>query len=261
MGIENIKVEEINSDGTRKEISPDSAAQGYHNFLVMFNAVVDLDFAVLRMIQAEYNNPKYIDQKVMTMTAKEAKSALLNREDENPLSICIKDKTTADNIYKEIMTTRYGDLLKEDTYLSITGIFFMLSVYEVQENIHVTIVCSNELEKDIIRKYHKNVKVIMPNALSEINPNEYTEFIFKNWKDILKIGKPFNEKRVLLLNYKFNTTFDNGVLFPKADISFYLWTTGYSNTAIIDTYSRNEPDYVTLRFKNTKLKKKPETNK
>jgi hypothetical protein len=253
MGME-IKVEEVNPDGTKREIELDQAAQGYHNFLVMFNSIIDLDFAVLRMIQAEYNNPKYIDQSVMSMTVKEVKSALLNREDPNPLTICIKDKEVAVSIYQEIMSTRYGDLLKEDKYLTITGIFFMLSVYETQENTHINIVCGNELEKEIVRKYHKNVNIIEPNALSDIDVNSYTEFIFKNWKDILKFNKQFNEKRVLLLNYKFNTTIQDGVVYPKADIAFWLWDTGFSTVALMDTYSKNEDDYVTLRVKRVKKK-------
>lgn len=255
MGME-IKVEEVDANGTKRELQMDQAAKGYHNFLVMFNSIVDLDFAVLRMIQAEYNNPKYIDQSVMSMSVKQVKTALLNREDPNPLTICIKDKDVADSIYKEIMTTRYGDLLKEDKYLTITGIFFMLSVYETQENTHINIVCGNELEKQIVRKYHKNVNIIEPNALSDINPDDYTEFIFKYWKDILKFDKPFNEKRILLLNYKFNTTTYDNVIYPESEVSYWLWNNGYSNVALIDTYSRNDPDYATLRIKKVKKKHK-----
>ena len=54
--IDSIKVEEVKSDGTKKEINTDPSS-GYHNYLVMFNTLIDLDFGILRMIQAEYNNP------------------------------------------------------------------------------------------------------------------------------------------------------------------------------------------------------------
>ena len=243
-----VTIEEVNPDGTRRIISPDSdeAKKGYHNFLVMFNAIVDLDYAVLRMIQAEYNNPQYIDQSVMNMTEKQVRYALLNRNHENPLNLCIKNKDISDNIYKEIMSTRYGDLLKEDKYLSITGIFFLLSVYETMENTHITIVCGNVLEKEIVRRYHKHVNVIIPDALSDIDVNSYTDFIFKSWKDVLKLSKQYNEKRILLLNYKFNTTYFDKTYYPRAELAFWLWNTGYSNLGLIETYSRNEPDYVTL---------------
>ena len=57
--IDSIKVEEVKSDGTKKEINTDPSS-GYHNYLVMFNTLTDLDFGILRMIQAEYNNTKFI---------------------------------------------------------------------------------------------------------------------------------------------------------------------------------------------------------
>lgn len=253
--IESVKVTEKNPDGTEKEIKIDQAAAGYHNYLVMFNALIDLDFAVLRMIQAEYNNPKFIDQTVMHYTTKQVRQALLNREDPNPLSICFKDKETADKIYKEIMTVRYGDLLSEDKYLCITGLFFLISVYSAMKNTHVTIVCGNEREQEIIRRYHKNVNIIIPNALSDINVNEYTEFIFKSQYDVRKFNQEFNEKRILLLNYKFNVTIEDNTVFPEFSIAKWLWENGFSKIAIVDTYSKEDENYANLQIK---VKKKHE---
>ena len=250
--IESIKVEEIQPDGTKKEIESSSsdeknAASGYHNYLIMFNAVIDLDFSILRMIQAEYNNPEFIDQSVMYMTSKEVKHLLINREDPNPLTICIKNKKLADNIYKEIMLKRYSDLLKEDKYLAITGIFFLISVFSNMNNVHVNILCTSEEEKKVIRKYHSKVNVIVMEDPSDINLDEYTEFIFKNKNDVYKFKNKFNEKRVILLNYKFNTTFDDKP-YPDVELSHYLWFSGFSKTAIIDTYRKSDPDYATLRY-------------
>lgn len=256
MAIESIKVEEIGPDGSRKEIKPDKAAMGYHNYLVMFNTIIDLDFAVLRMVQAEYNNPEYINQKVMRMTTKEVKQLLINREDPNPLTICFKDKSIADSIYKEIMSTRYQDLLKEEKYMAITGIFFLISVYSAMENVNITILCGNKQEEEIIRKYHKKVNVKIVNALSDVNVNEYTDFIFKSQYDVYKFNQKFNEKRLLVLNYKFNVSINDGIVYTDLQFSRWLWETGFSKAAIIDTYSQDDPDYVTLKFK--VVKKKPE---
>jgi len=256
MAIDSIKVEEVQPDGSKKEIKIDNAAAGYHNYLVMFNTLIDLDFAVLRMVQAEYNNPKFVDQKVMHMTTKEVKFLLINREDPNPLTICFKDKIIADSIYKEIMSTRYGDLLKEDKYMAITGIFFLISVYAAMDNSHVTVVCGNELEEKIIRRYHKNINVKVVNELTDIDVNDYTEFIFKSKYDVYKFKQKFVEKRLLLLNYKFNVYFDDGILFSDLELGHWLWETGFSKAAIIDTYSKEDEDYATLKFKRV-VKKKP----
>ena len=255
MAIDSINVEEVNPDGTKKKIEVDKAAAGYHNYLVMFNTIVDLDFAVLRMVQAEYNNPKFINQDVMNMTTKEVKFLLINREDPNPLIICFKDKEIADSIYKEIMSTRYGDLLKESKYMAITGIFFLISVYAAMDNTHVTIVCGNKLEEDIVRRHHKSVNVKIVNELSDIDVNDYTEFIFKSKYDVYKFKQKFIEKRIMLLNYKFNVFFDDKILYCDLDLGKWLWENGYSKTAIIDTYSKEDNDYATLKLK--VVKKKP----
>lgn len=256
--IDSVKIEEIQPDGTKKEIHNSSTdpANGYHNFLVMFNALVDLDFSILRMIQAEYNNPAFVDQKVMNMTTKQVKYRLINREDPNPVTICIKDKKIADTIYKEIMSTRYMDLLSEDKYLAITGIFFMVSVYTAMENVHVTVLCHSKKEEEIIRKYHSKVNVIVSENPSELEIDEYTEFIFKNKNDILKFKSIFKEKRILLMNYRFNVTFDDKP-YPDLKISHYLWHTGFSKVAMIDTYKNTDPDYATLKFV---VKKKDKNN-
>ena len=131
----------------------------------------------------------------------------------------------------------------------------MVSVYAAMENVNVTIVCSNQLEVDIIRKYHKSVNVLIPNSLADIKTDDYTEFIFKSKYDIYKFNQKFNEKRILLLNYRFNVTFDDKP-YPDAKLSYWLWNNGYSKTAIIDTYSKEDEDFATLRFK--VVKKKPQ---
>lgn len=253
--IDQIKVEKVNSDGTKEEIKKDPST-GYHNYLITFNSIVDLDFSILRMIQAEYNNPKYINQNIMKMTTKEVRYALLNRDDTNPLTICIDNKEIADSIYKEIMNKRYTDLLKEEKYLSLTGIFFLVSVYTAMENVHVSILCTNKEEENVVRKYHSKVNIITMEDPSEINLDKYTEFIFKNKNDIYKFKNKFNEKRILFLNYKFNVTFDDKP-YPDINVSHYLWNSGFSRTAIIDTYRKTEPDYATLRFV---IKKKSKNN-
>lgn len=253
--ISNVKIEEIQPDGTKKELK-NNAANGYHNYLVMFNALIDLDFSILRMIQAEYNNPKYINEEVMQMTTKQVKDLLINREDPNPVTVCIKDKELADRIYQEIMLKRYLDLLKEDKYLSITGIFFLISVFSNMDNVHINVLCTRKEEEKIIKKYHSKINTIVMEDPSEISLDEYTEFIFKNKNDVYKFKNKFNEKRVVLLNYRFNITFDDKP-YPDVNVSHYLWETGYSKTAIIDTYRKTDPDYATLRFY---VKKKRKNN-
>jgi len=248
MAIESVKIEEILPDGTKREIDQD-AINGKHEYLVMFNAMIDLDFSIMRMIQAEYNNPKYIDQKIMGMTTQQVREALLNRDDPNPVTICMKTKKVSDGIYKEIMTTRYADLLDEK-YLSITGIFFLLSVFITKPEVNITVVCSNQIEADIIKRYHEDMQTLVVQSFEEVDLTGYTDFIFKSKYDIYKFlaqGKVFNEKRLLLMNYKFNVYMQDKP-YPDPELSYYLWNTCYSRLALIDTYSKQQKDYAALKF-------------
>lgn len=255
MAIESIKVEEIQPDGTKKELEVDKSVTGYHNFLVMFNAIIDLDFAVLKMIQAEYNNPKYINQKVMALSIQQIRMLLVNRKQMNPLYLCINDKKIADNIYEEIMTTRYNDLLTNKMYLSATGVFFLISVFAAMERIDVTVVCGSKQEEEVVHRYHKHVKTIVPEKLSDIDVNEYTDFIFKNKNDIFKFGQVYKEKRLTLLSYRYNVEIQGGVAYPDIETAGLLWYSGYSKIALMDIYSKEQPDYAELVVP---VKKKPE---
>ena len=249
MAIEDINIEEVMPDGTTREVSKD-VVDGKHHYLVMFNAMIDLDFSIMRMIQAEYNNPKYIDQKVMGMTTQQVREALLNRDDPNPVTICMKTKQAADKIYEEIMTTRYKDLLEEKKYLSITGIFFLMSVYIAMPEISITVVCSNDIEAAIIKRYHEDMNTLVVKSFEEIDLSEYTDFIFKSKYDIYKFlvqGKLFNENRILLMNYKFNVSMQEKP-YPDLELAYYLWNICFSRIALIDTYSKEQKDYAALKF-------------
>lgn len=257
--IESIKVEEINKDGTKTDVTPDKSATGYHNFLVAFNAIMDLDYAILRMIRQEYNDPTYIDQKIMNTNTKQIKELLLNRTDPNPVTICIKNKKTADNIYKEIMLKRYNDLISPKKYMDVTGIFFLISVYINLPNVHVTVLCASQKEADLVKRYHSKVNTLVLNDPSfEFDPAPYTDFIFKSVNDVLKFSKEFKEKRIAFLNYRFNITVeDDGLILPDVGVSKYMYTNGLNACVLVDTYRRGDPNYAGLKIL---IKKKSANN-
>lgn len=255
--IESINVEEILEDGTRRTIESD-AKFGRHSFLFSFNSLIDLDYTILRMIRNEYNNPKYIDQKVMSVSTKDIKTLLLNRQDPNPLTICIEDKSIADNIYKEIMNERYSDLICPNKYLDITGLFFLVSVYTNMKDVDVTVLCTSNQESAIIKQYHSKVKtIILPDPV-DLDLDVYTDFVFKNAMDVYKFKNPFKEKRIVFLNYRFNATItEDGELFPRLDIAKDLYSNGLNAVTLVDTYRKGDPDYTDLKIV---IKKKPTNN-
>ena len=53
----------------------------YNEILVDFNFLVDLDLAMFKFIKTEYNNPKFVDQKILSLQdEKEIIQLLLYRD-------------------------------------------------------------------------------------------------------------------------------------------------------------------------------------
>ena len=56
-----------------------------------FSALMDVDLAMVSIIQRDYNNPKFINQDIMKLKLHDIKQKLLNRSKENPLTVCMTD--------------------------------------------------------------------------------------------------------------------------------------------------------------------------
>ena len=67
--------------------------------LTEFDVIIDLDLAIMELVQEKYNNPNFINQDIMNLSLHDIKETLLNREYESPLSICINDLNTANLLY------------------------------------------------------------------------------------------------------------------------------------------------------------------
>ena len=62
----------------------------YNEILVDFNFLVDLDLAMFKFIKTEYNNPTFVDQKIISLQdEKEIIKLLLYRDSVNVLKTLI----------------------------------------------------------------------------------------------------------------------------------------------------------------------------
>lgn len=202
---------------------------------VTFDSIIDLDLAVLMLIQDKYNNPNVINQSVMKLSLKEIKTLLVNRDHPNPLYVCIDDHDIADNIYDEIIQTQYSELLSYDTH---TAIFKLIEVYNNNDGSEVTIFCRTDEERNLIRKYDNDIRIIVGKP-EDINVKDYDMFFFKSPKHILEFKNGFMEKHIFVLNYKFNLTFGkDGFAFPDIEVSKLLIP--FNKIGMVDVYHRDE---------------------
>lgn len=203
--------------------------------LVTFDSIIDLDLAMLKMIQSEYNNPDVINQEVMHLSLHDVKVRLLNRTHENPLSICIDNIDDANKIYSEIIQTQYSKLL---SYQTPTGVFKLMEVYDKNKGTDVTVLCRSEEEKNIIRSYDKEINVMITQP-GEVDVKSYDIFFIKSPSHIFEYKNEFIEKRIFVLDYRFNLTFgEDGFVFPDIRVARVL--VPFNKIGMVNVYSKDE---------------------
>lgn len=203
--------------------------------LVEFDAVIDMDLAMLKLVQEKYNNPSYINQDIMNLTLKEVKQALINRQVENPLSICIEDKSLADSIYKELVETKYDEILDNH---SPTGIMKVIEIYRTKSDIDVTVLCSNDREASIVKLYNPNINTTVQKH-DNINPKDYDVFFLKNIIRVFVFNGKFEGKHIFILKYAYSLfKAPEGDYIPNPAIARVLYPSNRVGT--IDVYDRKE---------------------
>lgn len=207
--------------------------------LTDFNAIIDVDLAILKMIQDKYNNPQYIDQNIMCLSLHDVKEALLNRDNENPLSICIHDNDVAKSVYEDILNNNIEEAMS-DRYRTPTGVLKLMMTLINNGGYCIKILCRDEFQKSIIEKYSDKLNPIIEPDLSKVDLKEYSIFFFKSASKVMAFGKPFINKHIFLCDYKFNSDISpDGVIFPNIYISRQVLQYN-SKLGFVNTYSKNE---------------------
>jgi hypothetical protein len=174
---------------------------GFNNkiSLVQFNSIVDIDKYMVYYILNHYPRSKYIKEEAYNYTTYFIDLLLLQRKEENPLSIIFKDdyKDQIDNLYNEIL------LKKKDM---LNHIIFMSSIcdpFRVMQDYEAYINCKDDYEIEIcnhIFNQCKNVSLV----LNETSLNKYFNIILKDIKDILLFEEPYQGKSIYIWNYSLN---------------------------------------------------------
>ena len=251
--IEDVKLEEVKEDGTKVTINPNNDSNKI-NILTTFDSVMDIDLMILMMIQNEYNNPDIIDQDTMHLSLHDIKQKLVNRTDECPVTVCMKNKRDALSIYTEIMNTKYQELL--DKYSNPTGIMYLMSVF-VRNNNKVTILCRNKEEANLISKYDKKLPTIVYNDYAAVDCSDYTIMFLKSKNDVYRFKQQLINKHVFVSGYKFNLSFIEGYEpVPDLEVSRSLYP--FSRLGFVNVYKKE--DNIKLIITKSDIKKKPKNN-
>ena len=217
--------------------------------LTEFDVVIDLDLAMMKLIQEKYNNPNFINQDVMNLSLHDIKETLLNREYESPLSVCIDNLDTANSLYHELLETKYNEILNHH---SPTGIFKLMEVYNKTDGMEVTILCSSQEEADLISKYSPGLPTLVKKH-DEINIDDYNVYFLKSLTRIFIFNGKMQNKHIFIMGYRYNLFEDpnNGAFFPNPTIVRPLIFEG-DRVGIIDVYPSEDDIHLKKKYSKSK---------
>ena len=172
----------------------------YNEILVDFNFLVDLDLAMFKFIKTEYNNPKFVDQKILSLQdEKEIIQLLLYRDSVNVLETLIPKENTLE-MYKDIMNNKMDSLLK---YAKASDIFgLMITFLREGSSVDVTVLCESKLQADFIHSLNPILKTTV-SSRKNIALYKYNVIYSKFYSDILKYNNVAG-KNIYIANAKYN---------------------------------------------------------
>ena len=221
-------------------IKPGSVdTSGINTPLVSFDCIIDTDFGLLNLIDSNYLDSSVFDVDFFNQHHKIRKlvKVLYERENKNPLSICVKNKDIdIDSLYQEFMNDKYTDILKRSM---VTEIYNLLEQYKLSGEVKPTVVCRKEEEINCLKELplFKQFPILLLNEIEDIS--YYHQFFFRYIDDeyIITLSPAIKNKTVYLINQKFNGIPDEG-LFPKESTKILF--NNRNSIHMIDKYNNNK---------------------
>ena len=155
--------------------------------LVSFECLVDTDIGVIRYCLNEFPNPTYFNlEKMNKLNKLELIGLEYKRKEKNPLLVASndnlldQDKEFLDECYKEIIETKYQDVLSYSYY---TQFVELIKLFKDSGDINPTILYNNEYQKEIIENHPimKQFPIVSMSEINsgDINPDMFSQFYFR----------------------------------------------------------------------------------
>ena len=147
--------------------------------LIDFNCYVDTEFGLLSLIKDNYMDDNVFDRELLNQDSNKIILSLINRKKSNPLSIIANKQVSdedLDDYYKEFMDQEYDKILELSV---ITELKSLIELSKTEPAIHVTILCKDQREIDILKDDDtlENAEFILDKL--ENDYSKYSSFYFK----------------------------------------------------------------------------------
>lgn len=223
-----------------------------NRLLIEMDAVIDLDIGIAHLINSEYNNPEFVNTKMLGLSDWDYKTLLLNRRFENPLRMFVQSAYWGD--IDDLRSQMFNDPDVYDRILKAsptTGIFTIIN--EVLKtgapSFKVTILCHTQQEAIHIRKLFPDggidIAVSDDEFHKEFDVSDYDTIFVKNIFTPMNF-KSFVGKNLYVCIYRFNLDEEN---FEAPNIEAYK---DYHFTKAIDIYLIDVYSNTSINFAKTK---------
>lgn len=179
------------------------------NPLIPFNCVYDIDFGVIRyMYENGYTaNAELVDPGFFSLLDTDRRRMIIelySREDENPLSLCLRHTRDANDLYNQFMEADYETIIHSAVH---TGVYEMCRLFEDQSSIRPGIIYSTESEYYML-KNDENLKHVEFIDLETVKHRikDFNIYFFKSIDDMyIDLLTPLlHTKSIYIMDYRFN---------------------------------------------------------
>lgn len=201
----------------------------FKNILVDFDMIGDTDLAICKYIIFNYNKSYYLKEDVLKSSEYYLKYLLLTRNNINPLTVIFKESYKVDDLYNEILNTKWENVLKFSYNTDLYKAFYSNSVYDIYIN------CRNMDEVNTVSNQTKDKFKSVINC-KDCSP--YFSIYYKNSIDILKMNN-VQGKSIYIQDYSLNyENYKKGIL-NSASVAL----TGNNELKTISIYSDITKDF------------------
>ena len=219
----------------------------YYFPLFDFHAIFDVDFGIMSLISEKYLDTGIFDKEWFSEngTRRKMLKVLYERVDKNPLIEpgLIEEREEIDELYNSFFEDEeiYSEILNRSMPTELYNVIdYSISVVD---DIDVSIVCSNKLEVELLKKYTTTSEISKVYLLSDLNKksntlkNKFTQIYVKNADSkILDFISDTGTHiaTIYLADYKFN----NEIMNNSTVITSILMEG--NNVTTIDLYNRDK---------------------
>jgi len=218
--------------------------RGILNPLVSFDCLIDIDFGLLVLIAQNFFDTSVFSAEFFkdNDNIENMKWTIYDRPQKNPLTLCLKDVSLADDYYNQFMDQYYADILDRSMITDLANLLPNLAT----SGATFSILCNNKLEYELLDKI-PILKDYTRVLLSDIvEPDKYHQFFIKDFDDkgMHKYAHLLRDKNIYIARYKFNVIED----MDKIDERFKTYAildNMRCNITKFDLYSRRKEDNST----------------